>query len=253
MNVDTNFRSGEMSSQKGWIAAVTGAGSGIGKAIAFKLAMDGAIVAMVDKSLPSLEAARKEAEGFRDRLIPIMADLEKDKDIQSLAANLVSDLKGISILVHCAGVFSSGDVETASVDDFDLQYRVNVRAAYILTQALLPTLKAQRGQVVFINSSSGLRAKAGTTGYSASKHALKAIADALREEVNQEGIRVTSVYPGRTATPMQSKISKSMGVPYIPEVLLKPEDVAQIVIDALKLNRTAEITDILVRPAAKND
>jgi NADP-dependent 3-hydroxy acid dehydrogenase YdfG len=242
-----------MSSHTGRVAVVTGAGSGIGRAIAFKLAMDGAVVGMIDKNLSSLEAVCKEAGGFGEMLLPFKADLEKDPDIRGLVTDLNRRFDGMDILVHSAGVISLGDIGTASVDDFDLQYRVNVRAAYILTQALLPLLRARQGQVVFIISSSGIRAKAGAAGYSASKHALKALADALRDEVNREGIRVTCVFPGRTATPMQSEIFKTTGVPYVPEVLLQPEDVAQVVLDALRLNRTAEVTDIHVRPAIKSD
>ena len=242
-----------MSSHTGRIAVVTGAGSGIGKAIALKLAMDGVIVGMIDKSLSSLEAVSRDVEGIMNNLMPFRADLEKDQDIQILVTDLSRAFEGIDILVHSAGVISLGDIATASVDDLDLQYRINVRAPYVLTQALLPMLRARKGQVVFINSSSGLRARAGSAGYSASKHALKAVADALRDEVNPEGLRVVSVYPGRTATPMQSEIFKTTGVPYVPELLLQPEDVAQVILDALRSNRTAEITDIHVRPAIKSD
>ena len=242
-----------MSSLTGRIAIVTGAGSGIGKAVAFKLAKDGAVVGVVDKDLPSLEAVSKKAGGRGEMLLPFNVDLGNDPDVRRLVIELNQRFDGLDVLVHSAGVISLGDISTASIDEFDLQYRVNVRAAYLLTQALLPLIRTRRGQVVFINSSSGIRANAGTAGYSASKHALKAVADALRDEVNHEGIRVTCVYPGRTATPMQSEIFKNAGVPYVPEVLLQPEDVAEVVLDVLRLSRTAEVTDIHVRPAIKSD
>lgn len=242
-----------MSSIAGKIAVVTGAGSGIGKAIALNLAMDGAVVGMIDKNLSSLEAVNKEAARHGERLLSFNMDLGNDLDIQRLVTELSQSFGGLDLLVHSAGVISLGDISTASIDEFDFQYRINVRAAYVLTQALLPLLRTRRGHVVFINSSSGIRAKAGTAGYSASKHALKALADALRDEVNHEGIRVTCVYPGRTATPMQSEIFKNAGIPYIPKVLLQPEDVAEIVLDVLRLSRTAEVTDIHIRPAIKSD
>ena len=242
-----------MSDHTGRVAVVTGAGSGIGRAITFSLAEDGAVVCMVDKDLSSLEAVTKQAGGHGSMILPFRVDLEKEADIEAFVSDLSHRFGGIDILVHSAGVFSMGDIGTTRVEDFDLQYRVNVRAPFILTQAILPLLRARQGQIVFINSSSGIRAKAGTAGYSASKHALRALADALRDEVNREGIRVTCIYPGRTATPMQAEISKATGVRYIPEVLLQPEDVAHIVLETLRLNKTAEVTDIHIRPAIKSD
>ncbi len=141
--------------------------------------------------------------------------------------------------------------ENAPIENLDSQYRINVRAPYALTKALLPMLRARRGQVVFINSSRGVIAGAGVGQYAATKHALKAIADSLREEVNADGIRVLSVFLGRTATPMQATIHKLEGKVFQPEKLLQPEDVASVVINALSLPRTAEVTDINIRPLAK--
>jgi short-subunit dehydrogenase len=115
----------------------------------------------------------------------------------------------------------------------------------------LPLLKMQKGQIVFINSSVGLVSKANLSQYAATKHALRAFADSLREEVNEMGIRVLSVFPGRTATPMQEMIFNWEGKDYPPTRLLQPQDVAAVVIHALSLPRTAEVTDISIRPMAK--
>jgi NADP-dependent 3-hydroxy acid dehydrogenase YdfG len=122
----------------------------------------------------------------------------------------------------------------------------------MLTQRLLPLLATSCGQVVFINSSAGLMAKRPAVGqYAATKHALKAIADSLREEVNPKGIRVLTVYLGRTATPMQEALYRQEGKIYHPEVLMQPEDVASVVVHSLMLPRTAEVTDISIRPMSK--
>ena len=109
------------------------------------------------------------------------------------------------------------------------QYQTNVRAPFVLTQALLPMLKARRGQVVFVNSSSGIVAKPMSSQYDSTKHALKAIADSLRGEVNAHGVRVLSVYLGRTASEMQERIHRIEEKPYRPELLLQPEDVASVI------------------------
>jgi NAD(P)-dependent dehydrogenase (short-subunit alcohol dehydrogenase family) len=144
-------------------------------------------------------------------------------------------------------------MECASIEDLDLQFAVNVRGPYLLTQRLLPLLAVPGGQIVFINSSVGLAARQAQLGqYSATKHALKAITDSLREELNPKGIRVLSVYLGRTATPMQEAIFREEGKPYHPELLLQPEDVASVVVHALTLPSTAEVTDISMRPMSKS-
>ena len=155
------------------------------------------------------------------------------------------------MLVHGAGTIALGDLGSAPIEDLDRQYAANVRAPYLLTRALLPSLRATQGEVVFINSSAGLTARAGIAQYAATKHALKAIADSLREEVNPEGVRVLSVYPGRTATPLQARVHAEEGKAYLPERLVQPDDVASVVLNALTLPRSAEVTDVVVRPRLK--
>jgi NADP-dependent 3-hydroxy acid dehydrogenase YdfG len=138
------------------------------------------------------------------------------------------------------------------VEDLDRLYCVNVRSPFVLTQAVLPLLKTCAGQVVFVNSSIAFHpARAGNSIDAASKHAVRAIADGLRAEVNVHGVRVLSVYPGRTATRMQEQIHAFEGALYEPHRLIQPEDIASIVIRALAAPRSVEITDILLRPMAK--
>jgi NADP-dependent 3-hydroxy acid dehydrogenase YdfG len=174
-----------------------------------------------------------------------------DSAVQALAEQLHRDWDAIDILVHSAGVYAMGKLEAAPVTDLDLQYRTNVRAPYLLTQALLPLLRRRQGQVVFINSSVGLAARGQVGSYAATKHALRALADSFRDEVNVEGLRVLSVYLGRTASPMQAMIHTMESKTYHPEYLLQPSDVAAVVLNALCLPRTAEVTDIHIRPMRK--
>jgi NADP-dependent 3-hydroxy acid dehydrogenase YdfG len=143
-------------------------------------------------------------------------------------------------------------MDNHSAQDFDRQYQANVRAPYLLTQALLPLLKVRPGQIVAVNSSVGLRASAGVSQFSATQHALKAITDSLREEINADGIRVLSVFPGRTATSRQANLYKLGGRDYHADLLLQPEDIASIVTAALLLPRTAEVTEIHIRPLLKS-
>jgi NADP-dependent 3-hydroxy acid dehydrogenase YdfG len=234
------------------IAVVTGASSGIGKAIALALAARGTTLCLIGRRLETLQSVAKSAQVTPCRVKCYHADLTRDEDIGELTAGLERDFGTLDLLIHSAGVYSLGRIEAASVKDFDWQYRTNVRAPYLVTQALLPMLRCRRGQIVFINSSVGTSAPANVGQYAATKHGLKAIADSLRNEVNADGVRVLSVYLGRTATPMQAAIYEMEGRTYHPEILLQPEDVARVVINALILPRTAEVTDISIRPLTKS-
>jgi NADP-dependent 3-hydroxy acid dehydrogenase YdfG len=240
-----------MSNLKNQIAVVTGASSGIGKAIALGLAAQGAKICLVGRNKNTLDNIAKNANVSATHMKSYKADLTLDEDIQKLKEILQRDFGQIEILIHSAGVITLGRLESSPVEDFDWQYRTNVRAPYLLTQALLPILQSHRGQIVFINSSAGLRASANVGQYAATKFALKAIADSLREEVNTEGVRVLSVYPGRTATPMQAMVHETEDIPYEPERMMQPEDVAASVINALSLPRSAELTEIFIRPMKK--
>lgn len=234
------------------VAVVTGASSGIGKAIALELAAQGAVLCLVGRKLETLAVVGESVHPSPARLHYYQADLMSDGDIRELAACLQRDVGKLDLLIHSAGVIAWGQLERAPVEDFDRQYRTNVRAPYVLTQVLLPMLRAQRGQIVFINSSLSVRARAGVGQYAATKHALKAIADSLRDEVNADGLRVLSVFLGRTASPMQAATHAMEGKTYRPELLIQPEDVAATVIHALSLPRTAEVTDISMRPLVKS-
>jgi short-subunit dehydrogenase len=117
---------------------------------------------------------------------------------------------------------------------------------------LLPLLREAKGQIAFINSLVGLTGKGNSSQYSMTKHALKALADSLREEVNPYAIRVLSVFLGRAATPMQADLNRMEGKMFREEVLIQPEDVASVVLNALSLSRTAEVTDITIRHSIKS-
>jgi NADP-dependent 3-hydroxy acid dehydrogenase YdfG len=252
-DIDLNSRAASMTSSQlqDHTCVVTGASSGIGRAIAVGLASAGATVCAVARRKHELEATADRANGSGEFAL-YEADLVVDEQVTRLARALLAREGGVDVLVHSAGTISLGDLETASVRDLDRQYAANVRAPYLLTQALLPALRANGGQIVFINSTVGLTARANVSQFAATQHALKAIADSLREEINPYGVRVLSVYTGRTATPRQAKIHAIEGKPYAPERLMQPEDVAAVVLNALTMPRTTELTDVKVRPMVKH-
>ncbi len=236
----------------GQMAVITGGGTGIGAAIALALAKENANLYLIERRLEPLEQIAERAQNMGVKVTCCAVDLSSETGQRDLIQRITTDLRQVDILVHDAAINVSGPVEGASLEDFDRHYRVNVRAPFALTKALLPLLRARRGQVVFINSSSGIGAKPLSSQYDSTKHALKAIADSLRGEVNAEGIRVLSVYPGRTATDMQARIHAQESKHYRPEVLLQTEDIACVILNALTLSRTAEVTDIHIRPMIKS-
>ena len=230
---------------------ITGASSGVGLSIALALAEEGAGLALLGRRIGFLRVAARECSASGAKATPYKVDLLNDKEVRRLKDEILHDFGGVDILIHSAGVISRAHLTAASLSDFDRQYRCNVRAPFALTQLFLSTLCRREGQIVFINSTAGLTAAAGISQYSATKHALKALADSFREELNPLGVRVLSVYLGRTATPMQEKVHAWEGLDYHPARLIQPDQVAESVVGALVLGREAEVTDIRIRPMHK--
>ncbi len=239
------------------VAVVTGASSGIGKAIALRLSAQGAALCLVGRNRDLLQEVAEETKNNgsapASQVKTYQVDLKTDGEIYGLRGQIQKDFGSVDVLVHSAGLFYMGRVQDLSVHCLDEQYQVNVRAPYLLTQTMLPMIRSRAGQVVFINSSVGMKAKAMVSQYAATKHALRAVADSLREEVNADGIRIVSFYLGRTATPMQAAIYKTEGRMYQPEQLMQPEDVAAAVVNVLTLPRSIEVTDFHIRPLHKSD
>ncbi|MGY4286381.1 short-subunit dehydrogenase [Bradyrhizobium sp. LM2.7] len=233
------------------MAVITGGGSGIGAALALALAREGAGLCLIGRRLESLESVASRARDMGVPAVCYRADLSVPRGQLELTQGVRQSLHRIDFLIQSAALHNAGSVEQSSLAEFDELYQTNVRAPLALAQALLPMLKEHKGQIVFINSSSGITAKPMSAQYDATKHALKAIADSLRGEVNPYGVRVLSVYPGRTATDMQERLHRIEGKSYHPELLLQPADVASVIVNALLLPRTAEVTDIHIRPMIK--
>src|SRR5262249_389191 len=153
------------------------------------LAKAGADVHLIGRRLDKLQSIAAQACCLGSHGTCYSADLGVDSDQLELIKQLICNLPRLDVLVQNAATYSAGPIEHANLGEFDRLYQTNVRAPYALTQALLPMLKAGRGQVVFLNSSSGIDAKPKSAQYDSTKHALKAIANSLRGEVNPHGVR----------------------------------------------------------------
>jgi short-subunit dehydrogenase len=235
--------------QAGHSAVVTGASSGIGQAITLALAAEGLALRLVGRDTGRLEAVARAAKALARDVGWSAVDIADPRQIEDYAAQLRDE--PVAVLVHSAGVYTRGPHAERPADEAARAFAANVSGPMQLTQRLLPALRRTQGQVVFINSTQGLAPSAGVGLFAATQHALRAMADTLRDEVNAEGIRVLSVYPGRTATPRQERIFAMEGRPFAPDRLLQPQDIATMILAALKLPRTAEVTNLTIRPMQK--
>jgi NADP-dependent 3-hydroxy acid dehydrogenase YdfG len=224
---------------------VTGAGSGIGRVLAQRLYERGDELWLITRDEERARQLRTSWPGART----VIADLS---DPRGLAAAMDAQPLPTSLdsLIHVAGVVELGRIADTPVEAWQQQLDVNAVSPAELTRIVLPAVRAARGHVVFVNSGSGLRVHAGWGSYAASKFAVRAIADALREEERANGVRVTTVYPGRTATPMQEKVHRQEGADYDASRWMQPSSVATTILTALDLPRDAEITELMVRPRA---
>ncbi|WP_372667480.1 SDR family oxidoreductase [Amycolatopsis kentuckyensis] len=219
------------------LALVTGASRGIGRAVAHQLAPTHRVL-LGGRDAAALESLAKELPGAK----PWPVELT---DPDSLAS-AVADIPSLDVLVHSAGVAKLGRVEDASAQAWRDNFEVNTLAVVELTRLLLPALRTARGHVVVINSGAGRNARPGWSPYAASKFAVRAFADALREE--EPEIRVTSVYPGRTDTEMQQEIFKGEGRDYDTSHLLTADSVATAVVTAVSATPDAHLTELILRP-----
>jgi NADP-dependent 3-hydroxy acid dehydrogenase YdfG len=217
-------------------ALITGAGGGIGSAIATALAPTHTLL------LAGRPSDRLDAVADRLDATTFPLDLT-DADAIEAACEIVDEL---DVLVHNAGVSIPGRVGESHVDEWRATFSVNVFGAVALTLALLPALRSARGQVVFINSGSGRKASRNMASYSASKFALRAFADSLRE--SEPELRVTTIFPGRVDTDMQRELVAFEGGEYDPANFLRPETVAAAVANAVATPPDGHLHEVVLRP-----
>jgi len=220
------------------VTLITGASGGIGSAAARALAGTHELI-LAGRGGERLAALCTEVGG---RLMAL--DLTRPETFEEALAGLGR----VSNVVHNAGVVELGAVAEQGHAVWTHTLAVNTVAPAELTRLLLPSVRQERGTVVFVNSGAGLSASGGWGSYAASKFALKALADALRAEEAARGVRVTSLYPGRTATEMQRKVRSQEGAEYTPEAFIDPQTLAQTIAFVLNAPRDTAFTDLTVRP-----
>jgi short-subunit dehydrogenase len=220
---------------------ITGAGSGIGAVLADRLLERGDSLVLLARSSERAHDLRADLPGTT----VLVADLADAAAVEALADQLPAELDSV---VHAAGVVQLGAVAELATDAWQSQLAVNLVAPAVLTRLCLPALRATRGTVVFLNSGAGQFAHPQWSAYAASKHGLRALADSLRAEEQPSGVRVTTIFPGRTATPMQQEVHRQEGKDYDASAWIDPETVADAILRVLDLPDDATVPDLTIRP-----
>jgi 3-oxoacyl-[acyl-carrier protein] reductase len=233
-----------MQSLDGKVALVTGAGRGIGKAVALSLAKLGCRLVLAARTTVELEKARLDIQNDKGIAIAIPTDLTRDEDIDALVRESEREFGGVDILINNAGWGKRASVVRAKIEDWDQTLRVNLRAPMLLAQKFLPAMLAKgEGAVINISSVSGKSGEANGAAYSATKFGLIGFTQSLFEEVRERNIKVAVILPGFVDTPM---------IPPVKHLdrskMIQADDVAQAILYILKAPATACPVEITIRP-----
>jgi NAD(P)-dependent dehydrogenase (short-subunit alcohol dehydrogenase family) len=229
---------------KGSAALVTGAGRGIGRAIALALAREGANVTVVSRTAAELDRVADEVEASGGRGLAFAGDL-REASVSAAAVNAcVARFGGLQILVNNAGVGAFANVADTTDDDWDAVLSTNLTAVFRLTREALPHLARRGGHVLMISSLAGSNPGPGMAAYGASKAALDYFAQCLMLEVRQQGVRVTTIAPGSVDTTFSG-----LARPASTSWMLTAEDLAQTAVELLRMRDGALSSRVEMRPA----
>ena len=227
-------------------ALVTGATEGIGRATALALGRAGYRVAVCARTASRLEALVDELrrEGIAAAGAP--ADVADASQVARAVERLAGEVGEIDVLVNNAGVLIARPLEELTVEEWDVTMATNLRGLFLMTRAVLPGMRARkRGTIVNVASLAGRNGFAGGTAYAASKHGVLGFSRSLMLEVREDGVRVVAVCPGSVDTAM---LRDQPMLASRPDRILRPEDVADTIVHAIRLPERAMVSELDVRP-----
>ena len=225
-------------------ALVTGAGRGIGRAVAAALASAGADVYLAARSVSELDAAAESIRRDGGKATAVPADLEQEREIESLFERIRGESGRLDILVNNAGVGRFGPLIDFPAAEFDTVMRVNTKAAFLCCQQAMKIMVPRRsGYIINVCSVVAFKGYPGQAAYTASKHALLGLTKSLAVEAQEDDIRVSAILPGGVDTQMVAQARPDLD----PKVLLQPEDIAAAVLYLLSLPDRAAIDQIYIR------
>lgn len=224
-----------MESLQGRNALITGAGKGIGRALAIELAKEGVNVGLVARTKADLDTVAQELSAWPVKVVTVTADVADRAAVNEAVAEIKSGLGTVDILVNNAGISSFGSFMELEPERWEQIVKVNLFGPYYVTRAVLPDMiERKTGDIVNISSTAGKNGAAVTSAYSASKFALIGMSESLMQEVRKHNIRVTTLTPSTIATDMAKDLKLTDGNP---DRVMQPEDFAELIVAQLKLNR----------------
>ncbi|OLY93863.1 3-oxoacyl-[acyl-carrier protein] reductase [Cnuella takakiae] len=224
-----------MESLQGKVALVTGAGKGIGKAIATALAKEGAHVGLVARTEKDVQQLAEALKALGVQAAYATADISDRTAVEAAVQAIENSLGPIDILINNAGTGTFGKFLELEPEVWEQQIRVNLFGVYYATRAVLPSMiERKTGDIVNISSTAGKSGSAVTSAYSASKFGVFGLSESLMQEVRKHNIRVTALAPSTIVTDLAQSANLITGDP---ERVMHPEDFAELVIAQLKLNR----------------
>ena len=224
------------------IALITGASKGIGKAIATGLAMEGAHVILVARSVEQLSSLKASLTSSGLKASIHVADISRQAQAEAMIGSAINDFGRLDILVNNAGIGFFKPLTEMPLEEFDAMWSVNVRAIFVAAKAALPyMIKARSGSIVNIGSLAGKNSFKGGAGYSATKWALRGLASSLMLEVREHNIRVVTIFPGSVDTDFSMAGKRGANIP-------QPEDVASAVVFAVTAPQRSMFSEIDLRP-----
>ena len=228
------------------VAIVTGAGRGIGRAVAQALAREGAAVALAARTRGEVAAVAEAIRNAGGRALAVPTDVSQDAQVEALVDETVGQLGPVDILVNAAGVAAFGPVAGAKPEDWDAMLAVNLRAVMVCCRAVLPPMLRRRsGTIVNVASVAAGRAIAGAAAYAATKAGVVAWSHVLAEELRADGVRVGVISPGAVDTPLWDAVA---GGPDRAR-MLTPDTVACVVLLMVTLPPGATLEDLTLLPA----
>jgi NADP-dependent 3-hydroxy acid dehydrogenase YdfG len=238
----------------GKVALVTGASSGIGEGTAIALAEAGATVAVSARRADRLGELVRRIERAGGKALALAGDMTKEADAIGAVEETVRKLGRIDILINSAGVMQAGGIENVDLDEYRRVFDINLFATLYTCKAAVPhMLKQGAGDIITISSLAGRKGGPQTNAYSASKHAVNSMTDAMRQELGGRNIRVCTLMPGATATEVGDHISdpnwrKAIQAHVSKEGAVQPSEIGETIVYILSLPRHVNISEICIRP-----
>jgi 3-oxoacyl-[acyl-carrier protein] reductase len=219
---------------KGKVALVTGGAQGIGKAIAVRLAKEGANVVVADINIDLAQSVLAEMKTWGGSAVALKADVSDSQEVEDLVKKVQERFPTLDILVNNAGITKDALLVRISEEDWDRVLRVNLKGAFNLTKSVAKVMMKQKsGKIVNISSVIGMMGNVGQTTYAASKAGLIGLTKSTAKELASRGITVNAVAPGYILTPMTENLPQSAKDAFLNQIPLKrggtPEEVANLV------------------------